>query len=470
MSRLSEYLDYLLTQKDISKYVLAKKIGIDNSSFYKMLSGQRKISYHIFEQILKYVSLTYEEKKELNRLYKIMTIGEDKWRSRQKILQFIQALNEDEEDISFYHKADLSQITPGNIKGRKNLSRVISSLIFSEIHQGSDLKIICQTNFSFLYDTLKLVESKKNLKIEQILCFENSGQSQTIDNIQILSVIAPLFRSSFSYEPYYFYGNSSSYCGSMTLFPFLILGEHAGVLFSSDCENGIVFTDSAILSTLSERFKILKHRAEPLLMSLSDTANVQTKLAQQKLFPNKEIYVLCPNVFFSNHCNTDFWVNLLKEDLPDRQDLTELMRKERAQVQKQASINQVYSYFTREGLMDFWNNGHVIDVLADYYKPISKEDRHMILQKTLEDIKSDRLKGRLFRKNVLSFARDFYLIMQSENTVNCILRKRNGTFVGIHFQENTLCEGMEDFLINLDEELLESKEVTMEFFRQLLQI
>lgn len=469
MSRLSEYLDYLLIQKNISKYVLAKKMGVDNSSFYKMVSGQRNISHNIFLQVLEYVPLTYEEKKELKNLYKMMAIGEEKYRRRQEILKFIQALNEEDGEIILWHKTDLQDISQGSINGRRNLSRMVSSLILSEADQGGRLKIICQTDFSFLYDTLKLINSKKPLEIEQIICFENSSKNRSIENIQALKIIAPLFRNSFSYNPYYFYGNTSSYHGGMSFLPFLILGKNIGILFSSDYESGLVFTETSILKYLSERFDSIKCRADSLLLSFERMTDAEQGLKKQKLFSDREIYVLCPNVFFSNNCDTEFWIKLLKEELPNRQAIINFMRKEGDRVKKKSSTNHVYSYFTKEGIMDFWNTGHVIDVLADYYKPVPKESRRIILQSVLEDIKSDRLEGRLFRKDVIQFSKDFYLIMQNENFINCIMRKKDGSFARLNFQERMLCEGMEDFLFSLDEEeLLETKEETIQFLSELL--
>lgn len=469
MSRLSEYLDYLLIQKDISKYALAKKMGVDNSSFYKMLSGQRNISSDVFLQILKYVPFTYEEKKELKSLYKMMAIGEEKYRRRQEILKFIQALNEEEEELILCNKTDLQEISQGKIRGRRNLSRIISSLILSEAEKGGFLKIVCQTDFEFLYDTLKIVNSERTMEIEQIICLENQSQNQAIENIQALTVIAPLFRNSFSYKPYYFYGNAASYCGEITLLPFLILGRKSGVLFSADYENGLIFTESETLKYLSERFDCIKERAESLLLPWDRPEDTEKELKIQKIFQNSEIYVLCPNVFFSNKCDTEFWIKLMKEELPNRQGIINLMKKEGAKVKQETITNQVYSYFTKEGIMDFWNTGHIIDVMADYYKPVPKESRRMILQKVLEDIKSDRLSGRLFRKGVIQFSKDFYLIMQNENFINCIMKKKNGTFVRLNFQERMLCEGMEDFLLSLkEEEFLETKEETIQFLNELL--
>lgn len=467
MSKLSEYLDYLLNEKNISKYVLAKKIGIDNSSFYKMLSGQRKIKAEILDGILASVPFSYMEEQKLRQLHRILTIGEEKYQRRQEILKFINALNDDREDFSFHYKTDFSICASSAVHGKKNLYKVISSIIFAENSSKESLKIICQTDFSFLYDTLKLISERKNLKIEQIICFENRSKKQEAENIHSLTVIAPLFRSSFSYNIYYFYDNIDSCCGDMILFPFMVLGSSMGVIFSADYEEGIVFVKPESCMLLSQRFEKIRSRSTALLAPCQTINDTRQKL--KKYAGIKEPYVLCPNIFFSNSCDVSFLISLIKEEIPERDELIFLLKNEGKKIKESARTNRVHSYFTREGITDFWESGHLIDVLADYYNPVPKPGRKTLLLKTLEAIHEDKLEAQLLRENRLQLSRDFYLIMQNESMISCLLKKKDGSFSNLIFHENLLCEGMADFFKSLEEEnMLETKEETVNFIKNLI--
>ena len=71
---------------------------------------------------------------------------------------------------------------------------------------------------------------------------------------------------------------------------------------------------------------------------------------------------------------------------------------------------KIYSFFTREGIRDFLENGHIVDPFSIYCDPLPMEDRLQCLRKVLKEIEEDRMEIYLLKEHKIKMDRDFYIV------------------------------------------------------------
>ncbi len=479
MSIFSEELKKLVKQKKAVVYDMAKKCQIDHSSLYQIINGKRlPASESVVKQIGEYLKLSPDVQEQLLEKYRIMHMGEETYFRRQYVKEFIEKLDIQEQDpFPVNYQAVLPDIEEEadciSVTGRENLDRAMSKIIMNEANEKGKIRIICQGTYTFLFSLLCMYGENKDFTAEHILCLENVQENNDCYNIQMLCGVAPLLKANFSYIPYYFYDSVQAHYGMMSLFPCMILGSREALLFSADGSRGLLFRGDSFLALLRETFELCKKNARPLLANGADVERVKEIADEGMNNPDFQeasaAYILCPCVYFGHLCDSGMWLKILKKDIPNRKELETFLKGDNAKLSSMVHHIKIYSFFTREGIRDFLENGHIVDPFSIYCDPLPMEDRLQCLRKVLKEIEEDRMEIYLLKEHKIKMDRDFYIVA-TPGLLNCVLRKKSGEYAMMTIRESTLYHAIGDFMSVLkDSDMVEGKEETAEYLRKVLQ-
>ncbi len=433
MSLFSEELKRLVKLKKISVYDMAKKCEIDHSSLYQIINGKRlPASEAIVRHIGEYLKLSPDAQTKLLEKYRIIHMGEETYYRRQYVKKFIEKLDIQEKEMFSVNyqmtvKSEDSSSDCISVTGKENLDRVMSRIIMDESGRKGTLRIICQGEYEFLFSLLCMYGENRDFTVEHILCMENARENSDCYNIQMLCGVAPLLKANFTYIPYYFYDSVQAHYGVMSLFPCILLGSSEALLFSADGFRGLLFHQESLLCLFSEIFEMCKKNANPLLANGSDVERVrditEEGLSNQEVQNAMEAYVLCPCVYFGHLCDSKMWLKILKKDIANRAELEQFLKGDNTKLTSLAHNIKIYSFFTKKGIEDFLENGHIVDPFSVYCEPLPEQDRIQCLKNVLEETEKERMEIRLLKEHKIHMDRDFYIVSIS-GLLNCVLRKK----------------------------------------------
>ena len=467
MSGFLKELNIIIKRKKISKNKLAAKIDVDPSSFYQMLAGKRYLNEKLFSRLISVLNLSPDEEKYLCELYQILLTGEENYYKSKAIIKFIEEFNIDE-DI---HPISPFKMQIGHIEevvyGRENLKRVMFQILLNAYEKNESLKILCQPECESLYFLLNILRDNPRLSVEQIICLESEHNDSGIKNVRALEKLIPGLVGEFSYSIYYFYDSVSIRYGSTSLMPYLILSESMGMIFSTDFESGLFFEDREKVDLFQRRYDKIKNYTS--VFTTNDARLIDIKRVLNKFdLCTEEIYVLCPMIPFPVYC-PDFWISLIKPDYEKREELIQFLCQENKNVGDAFEKIKKVIFFTREGVLDFYETGHIIDGLSEHFLPVPIELRKKIIHEILEDILANRDEAFLLKDEAITLSRDFYMVASKKGGINCTRKKKDNTSLMLTFFEDSLCHAVCEFMSDLmKSNLVESRETMIEFLEGLM--
>lgn len=472
MSAFSEKLKNIIQEKQIVINDMAKKCQIEHSTFYKILNGKRlPSSKELIVRMTEYLKLSPDEGGTLLELYDIMKLGEETFYQRKYVKEFIEKLNVDRELKIISEAGSLKfQEETSVIEGAANVNKIVEHIVKMEYENSGRVRMICQSDYDFLYTILCMNKENPHFILEHILCLENDGPHGGASNMESVCKIAPLLKENFDYRLTYFYDRIQSRSGKMSLFPHMILGESQAVLLSFDYKRGLYYTDKTSVEMLGNIFRNCREYAKPFVLYDVGISDLKAVMEDKALAEKSQIYVLCPAPYFGHLCEPELWISLLKQDLPNRKEMETFLREDNQSfIAKWLRENLIHSYFTREGCEDFYFRGHVVDRLSVFCDIMPKEERRRLIKKFLDEIKKGKIKARLLKREQLKMNQDFYLALFNETLANCTVRRRNQSYAMMTFKENMICRAIYDFMTSLDDSgMVESEEQTVQYLEGLL--
>ena len=472
MSIFSEKLKSIIQEKHIVINDMAKKCQIDHSTFYKILNGKRlPVSKALIVRMAEYLNLSPDESEPLFELYDVMKLGEETFYQRKYVKEFIEKLNV-EKELNILSGAGTLEFQEGTfaIEGADSVNKIVEHIVKGEYEKAGRVRMICQSDYDFLYTILCMNKENPKFMLEHILCLENDSSCSGSVNMKSIGRIAPLLKESFDYHLMYFYDRIQARTGRMSLFPHMILGENQAILLSFDYTRGLYYTDKPSVEMLGNIFRECREYVKPFVLYDAELSDLKAVMEDEALNEPNQCYILCPAPYFGHLCEPELWVSLLKQDLPNREEMEQFLKADNQPFMvKKVRESVIYSYFTREGCEDFYFRGHVVDRLSDFCNIMPKEERKKLIQKVLNEIRDGRMKTRLLKREQLKMNRDFYLVLFNDTLTSCTVKRRNQSYAMMTFKENMICRAIYDFMTSLDDSgMVESEEETVQYLEELL--
>ena len=102
------------------------------------------------------------------------------------------------------------------------------------------------------------------------------------------------------------------------------------------------------------------------------------------------------------------------------------------------------SYFTRDGLLNFWRTGQITGQLAAYLPPFSPEERRSALLRFIEKNNGTDGSSRLLKRNI-QFPSNLYIeLLQNHHLLICMFEKGDNIRF-IFFNESSIYDAFTDF-------------------------
>lgn len=480
MSIFSDKLRTFVKQKGHNIYSLAKYCRMDRSNMYKIVQGTRHpASLEVVENIAQSLALTPFERKELLEAWHVSEVGEYIYFERKLIAEFIGHLKA-EQTAGYSEGAGskgrslyISEPRPA-VSGKNNVNICLKSMIEKEAQKETpEICLICQPEQSFLLDLLAVCGShKKNFKIRHLICMESfSEKEENKYNLQCLNDMAPLLMSSCKYHVYYYYDKVQSHFYNMNILPYMLLTSESVMLISSDFEYGIYSKSEEKLSLFHHMFEEYTSETEELFkcgMGISEILKEYKEVMADRI-----VAVLCPGPL-SASVPLEISSKYLKRDDKDGELLKSFMEDTGEYVQKCIVRPQYRNFFTEEGIRDFMDHSHIIDMMESYYETFSEADRLTVLENMRKMMLEQHVEAHLIRPGLLHMQRDFYMTVYENGRTDMMFKNTDGQWRLLSIHEKSLGESFYNFTKYLTEstkvcgleESLQCLEALLEEYRE----
>ena len=421
MSEFSNVLSLFIKTRDVNVSALTAYCELDRSTMYKLINGKRSPSSKaLVQKLASFMNLNPLETQELIQAYLLSKVGWEIYYSRKNVLEFL---------LSF------ADVQPEHLEGL-NLAA-------------------------------SLPNQNSNMHIQHILCINNRKsyiRSQQNYNIQCLKKLIPFYEKPVIYEPYYYYDNVNSHFNNLNFLPCMFLTDSAAILCSSDLKEGILIQEPETIALFQSRFQKILMNTSPLTATFHSILNLHLKNFAVIYKDSSNAYGLSAEPCLVPLFTQELIDKYLEESLPSR----DVLMQELIQYTSTLSRATTHIYFTREGAMHFLMTGYLHEIPRGLCKPFEYEDRVKLLKKFCEQAENSQdirlLKGSLekfpLNLNISITVNYGYLMFSGQSTeLSYILLK-----------EQNLLASFYDFASSLEEnELLETKEETIQFLQNLIQ-
>ena len=273
LNTLNEYIAIA----GITNNRLIRETGIDRSTFYKILNGQRQATEEQLEDIIQALRLPRKDEETLRREYFRQTIGEEEWQNRQVIRKMLQVLAEPELDI-----LRSSEVSPESepdyrkhtAKGLDPVNQMLLQFIQDELARDNpQIDFFLPVEQEELYRSLRGLCSLhvgKRIRIRQLMQFPTG---QMLSKCSILKyfehLVYFLTGGEWDYQAYYYYERALLQTGIGNLFTYYIIADKSVLILNSDFTMSYLVMDPEIVSLYKEMFDKVVNESKPIRESIS---------------------------------------------------------------------------------------------------------------------------------------------------------------------------------------------------------
>lgn len=276
MNNFQNLLNDYIEIAGIANNKLIRETGIDRSTFYKVLNGQRQATEEQLENIIRALRLPRKDEDALRREYFRQTIGEEEWQNRQIIRRLLQVLAEPELDT-----LTSAEIAPGSepdyrkhtAKGLDPVNQMLLQFIQDElVKDDPKIDFFFPVEHEELYRSLRGLCSLhvgKEIRIRQLMQFPTG---QMLSKCSILEyfehLVYFLTGGEWDYQAYYYYERALLQTGIGNLFPYYIIAEKKVLILNADFTMSYLIMDPETVSLYKEMFNKVVNESKPIRESI----------------------------------------------------------------------------------------------------------------------------------------------------------------------------------------------------------
>lgn len=361
----------------ISKNELIRQTRIDRGSFYKIINGTRNPTMEQYRLIRDHLTLSHEEKAELEHACILDREGEEVWTRRQNVQRCMAMLTKSAYAERLMEESKLLQtarIDPAKkyYASSAEIADLIAGLIEQNFHKD-EVHIDLLT--PVLPDILKAEilqgmkkQWDKKVRVRHIIRFHRKVRHLDVRILEELKSSLYFAASRFDgYELYYSFDSAEQEGEMGDLFPYAIILDDSAVLSSQD--TGLLITDTESLQALRVQFETRLGGCERLAMAFSglDAYYAYNDVLKKESRTFFYEYAFC----LSMMADADKLAKYVSE--PYREMIL-------------GHINVIHSYVPEadyvslEGIIDFAQTGEIREIAPGIIKPVDIEDRILALQ------------------------------------------------------------------------------------------
>lgn len=477
MTLFSTILSEHIKTKNIRIHQLAQYCGVDRSNMYKIINGKRNPgSEELVQKIADFMRLTPTERRELLEAYEITITGYETYYRRKNVQDFISNFSmrkEETFDSSPYFSStlDYSQFTDTlSINGKTKLNHALYGILALESQKKDrHIKLLFQPDSDDFMDILASIsKNKKNLKIDHIICLNNTDNitSDKRDyNLSCLQKIIPMYNTCLcDYTPFCYYDSINSHNSNFNLLSSLIITSEYAITFSPQLQYGILFTSKSTLQKFCSIFDELKAETTPIV------CKIDSIFTQFEYFNNLNLGEKAGYSFQQEPCvmpmvPLSFPEKYLVSTLPDRKNFVISVKEYIQQKSEILKTLSTHFIFTEEGIRNFLQTGRLSELPDSIYIPIEYSDRVLIMRNLIHACQNNNY---VMLRPDAPIANSNLCIYVTVHNGYLLFSSNTKDLVYLNLEEPSLLHAFYDYLSSLDESLFYPTEETVKILKNLL--
>lgn len=138
-------------------------------------------------------------------------------------------------------------------------------------------------------------------------------------------------------------------------------------------------------------------------------------------------------------------VRYLKDTASCGVDIKAFINESQAYMKRSIYAEDYRVFFTEEGLRDFMDNGHIVDMTADSFKLFSKADRLAALENMRKIMSEKNVAAYLIHSDSLKMQRDFYMTVYSDGKCDIMFKNAKSKWRIFSITEKSLGNSFYNF-------------------------
>lgn len=469
MSEFSLALKKVIRNQNTTILTLSKNSGVDRTSLQHMLTGKYlPANVDVIENILNAMILTPMQQKELIRLYYITRIGADEYdRSLlvKDILESVDTLTYPKVTVpcmNYQHDFRIfSQIS--SFSSSHEVKIMIKAVLEDESSNNDGyVKLILQPDFEFAMELLLiLTNSCPQMEVEHIFCMHQDVHKATNhQNLNSLKAILPLLIHGGSYQPFIFYESGAGCISNTSLFPFLIITSDKILVLSFDLNQAILYQDKKIHAIYLNQYTRIKANSKPLIDKIRNPMDMYHRYSILEMGINsKKMQSAFTYALFSQPCLLFFvgkeYLSKYIYDNTEKENLMQMILHRNASYQSRFMNGYHFTtYFTEEGLDDFWITGRIREIPNYFYAPVDPEDRLHIIRTFIDMTLNTACHPIMINTAKFKISRHMVISTVDETSVILIYNHPRSGMMHFAFHELIIASSLFSFVKNLSDSTL----------------
>lgn len=349
--QLGALLGTLIAQKDKSKNNIIKEIGIDRSSFYKILKGDRRVTEDQLKRFVRAMELDKEDLERVLNAYEEEQAGEQLYVQRSAVRSFLNGLSEGTGDVSPIE--------------------ALLRFVQRETEAGTDkYRVFLPIGSRCMTELFTRLGTTGVATPPEICALLANEEPRGADILQELSNWFPYLRAQTVHFHAYTLWETTRGLEALP-FPYYILGEHSILLISSDEKRFIETQEPLIVEAYRENYEVQIAKGLEVASTETEFETILQffiELWQGALESQEEVYLLTPRPCLYM-CSTDEMVRKY------------MHKEEFVQYGQMIRELNMREFTTRSGMQRFLDECRICE--AGFDTPVTIEDMEGVQQRII---------------------------------------------------------------------------------------
>ena len=383
MSEFSKYLDYLIKCRDLKLVQVAEICKVDTSTIFRWANGKvLPKSWERLEPVVKKLRLTPYEVSVLRNAYRKELLGESQGQCFEEIMKIFRILEQKQEKYQcagqekewgnqgerewrlgagFCALGSKIEVWRHIQDALGQASRQDGQGLYLKLHDISDV---------LLMELKGLCSQRDGGRVSILICEGNGAANRAEEKLkQMRKILDLLFGER---EIYIYYLDASD--GAAWEGQNWIVSDGFFLQFSNDMSRGMATGDETWIAFFQERMGRLEERGTPIHKgAIGAMEYVERGTAKEGIQAAAVEYMPCVGMGLTEEILQD----RIYKETPFREEMIQKILAN--QPNRIPGIGQLFSYFTREGLMEFMESGRVEIFPYKIYSPATLQQRCQVL-------------------------------------------------------------------------------------------
>ena len=451
MSVFAEVLKYYINESHVSVRKLSVEAGIDRTLIHKYMADRRiPKSTEEVKRLGRCLMLSSEKQKQLLESYNKSLYGDERYQGFLTVQQILNGVPDyqirkkpdaEGNHVSIENMFQESDQKAVSFYGQIQVEDALLMLFLSEIQKKENVKIriIAQPDNPSLTRVLLKGYWRENMEIEQIICLDDSNQSN--HNISVIASLLPLLQGDVSYQAYYYYDNQKAHINIMSLTPILILLDDYIVYCNISMNECLIVRDSVEYEFYARQYEQMKMKAE----LLTEGGKVLNKSLDSlcPVYSGEEQYIY---IGFSPCLAACMTPDLLRRHLVMPEETKELFINAVMSNRKLMEKQSLHNIFTEEGFRMLIEKGTTGEYPSELYLPLEETERSIVIRQMIQHGKEGKLKLHMTNRQYLDLDTKLCIYVSGNQGVSFVKWKEGGQVQSFTVNKISIKRTFFDFL------------------------